>query len=214
MNKFATRRQELLNSEEQKYIFRFGPEGMRINNDDVISLREIASAVVSFLTALAAWYWENPNHWATGVLRKCYPAAYNHVRGKQWPELLHVVMVDAVWTREGWKIVEIDATNRNALGYPPLLRELYNLPASFGEIQNAFADVSGLTQIMADQYRFYDPYYRYFLNLIDGKLIYEREIKEWLHTADSLLLDLPPLYHSHVPIVHGGKEAIMTVPVL
>lgn len=197
MEKLSVRRQELLNSEEPKYVFRFGPEGMRINSDDVASLGEIARAVVSFLTALAAWYWENSNHWATGILRKGYPAAYNHVRGRLWPNLPRVVMVDVVWTSTGWKIVEIDATNRNALGYPPLLRELYSLPASFGEIQNAFVDVSGLTQIMADQYRFYEPYYRYFLNLTGGQLICEREIKEWLQTADSPLLDLPPLYHSH-----------------
>lgn len=197
MNKLTARRQELLSSGESKYMFRFGPEGMRINNNDVTSLEEIAHACVKFLTALTAWYWENPNHQATGILRKGYPAAYNHIRGQLWPDLPQVVMVDTVWTSTGWKIVEIDATNRNALGYPPLLRELYDLPASFGEIQNTFADISGLTQIMADQYRFYEPYNRYFLNLTGGQLICERELKEWLQTTDSPLLDLPPLYHSH-----------------
>lgn len=196
MDKFSARRRELLDSEDPKYVFRLGPEGLRLSKEEVANLSDIARAVVKFFTTLVVWYREHSNHWATGILRKGYPATYNHVRGALWSDLPLVIMVDTVWTSKGWRIVEVDATNRNAFGYPPILRELYHLPPCFGEIQSVFAGWGGISQIMAEQYRFYEPYCRYLLNLIGGTLIREAKIGKWLETNPSSLMDIPPLYHS------------------
>jgi len=164
--------------EDEKYRFLFGPEGFVITNRDLEELRRLARAAVVFMNDADRWYREavtgGNSHWSS-ILGRQIPKKYLPLAVR--PGLPRTLMVDTVWTEAGWRIVELDATNRNGLGYPMVLRHLYNLPNIWkgNDAEWREAGLGGAVQVMMNYHRYYEPYYRHFLAALGGTLIRELE---------------------------------------
>ncbi|MBI5728497.1 MAG: hypothetical protein HY984_01960 [Candidatus Magasanikbacteria bacterium] len=198
---------------DPKYRFRFGPLGLPISAAEKSELEEIGRAAADYLRAVDHWYHglrESPrgSPWCA-ILHKGVPG---DILSLPWRDRLPTTfMVDTTWTVHGWRVVEIDATNRNAFGFPIVMRQLYQLPSLWEGIDVAWrrAGWSGVTQIMARLHRFYVPYFRAFLRRVDGRLIAEdggTPEKAGLGP----FLDLPILYWNKPVLerlLERGKEA-------
>lgn len=183
---------------EAKYRFLLGPLGVLFSLADKTQLEMIAAAAATFIRGVDEWYREQTTngrgHWVTGVMASGVPKWLLRFPWRE--DLPATLMIDAVWTSQGWKIVEIDVTNRNAMGYPLLMRWLYNLPSMWEGLDEYWkrSGWSETTQIMAEQHRFYEPYFRFFLSRINGTLLKESEFLE--QHSMTRLLDLPSMFHS------------------
>ncbi len=179
----------------------FAPFGLKISQTEKTELESIARATAGFLKRIDEWYKKEQqrvggSRWL-GILHGGIPKEFAEFPWK--PGLPETIMVDLVSTTDGWRIVEIDATNRNGLGFPALWRHLYELPALWGANHEYWLRRGwrNAVQIMSSRHRFYEPYYRFFLKLIDGKLVREEDIGDWLANGvneTTHLLDLPILY--------------------
>ncbi|OGN29703.1 MAG: hypothetical protein A3A33_04395 [Candidatus Yanofskybacteria bacterium RIFCSPLOWO2_01_FULL_49_25] len=199
---------------DPKYRFIFGSLGFPLAATELDQLGHLAKAAVDFIARADEWYRrqvpQKGGSWWISLLQSGIPRDYIPLSlGEQLPVTM---MIDTVYTRDGWKIVEIDATNRNAMGYPPLLRALYNLPCIWQGITELYRTGGwyGTTQIMASHHRFYEPYFRWFLNRISGVFVSEEHsLRSWLDGCDVSsvkLLDLPVLNRS--ADIHGRLVAL------
>lgn len=184
---------------DPRYRFFFGPRGFLIDWQDLDELTRLAKASMIFLEKVDRFYQKEiarGNSHLASVLQHGIPRKYISLTLKEG--LPQTFMIDTIWTENGWRIVEIDTTNRNGLGYPLVLRHLYDLPNIWkgGDKEWREAGFGKTIQIMAHHCRFYEPYYRYFLKAIGGKLIAETEINDHLSEiyAAPSLLDMP-IFH-------------------
>ncbi len=203
MNQMIRERARELGLQDGRHDFRFGHRGFEIGAADIAQLEQIARAAVEFIGAADEWYRAEVDKASRGgsqwlsILRSGIPASY-------WPatmqegQMSQALMIDTVWTGEGWRIVEIDFANRNGLGFPLMLRELGGLPALWPGTAVAWRDAgfSGAVQIMADKCRFYEPYYRLFQTAIGGVIVPETELVERIGEVEQApsLVDLPILH--------------------
>ncbi len=188
---------------EEKHQFVLGPQGLPITLSEKLELEEIGVAAAQFIGHVDRWYKEQKDlpggSWWLRLMGKGVPADYLHA---PWvSELPFTMMVDTVFTSQGWRIVEIDATNRNAMGYPLVMRYLYDLPLLWQGLAETWraGGWAGCTQIMGDLQRYYEPYFRFFLKAIDGDLVREAELRRWLggFGDNTKLLDIPVMYFSN-----------------
>lgn len=203
-NKISERLAAIGLANDPKYQFLLGPCGLPITASDVNELERIGRAAAVFIRRVRSWYDAEADKKGgsrlAALLENGVPRDYLNLSTPGTMPL--TMMIDTVWTENGWRIVEIDVTNRNAMGYPLIMRHLYNLPSIWRGIDQAWNEAgwSGVTQIMADQHRFYEPYFRFLLKQIGGKLLTEADLKEWMSIVGedetTRLLDLPILYHS------------------
>ncbi|MEK7105542.1 MAG: hypothetical protein AAB865_02570 [Patescibacteria group bacterium] len=194
-----TRRQELGLS-DQKYQFVHAPQGFMIIEPDLRQFEMIARLVHAFLERVDAWVPTQirpggGGSWWGSILQKGLPAPYTRL---PWKGVLpETVMIDTVWTDHGWQVVEIDVTNRNGLGFPMTMRELYGLPKIWKGTPAAWREAGwqGVVQVMGARQRFYEPYFRNFLRSLEGELIPQADLAAWLARPREAvqLLDLPVL---------------------
>lgn len=195
---------------DPKYAFLHAPFGFPITHADKSELEAIGRTAHAFLARVNDWL---PSQirpgggtWWGSLLQKGLPANYANLPYR--PEMPQTLMIDTVWTDDGWRIVEIDTTNRNGLGFPLMLRDLYDLPNLWlGTAQSWQRDGwNEPTQVMSHRHRFYEPYYCRFLKEVSGRLILQNEIDDWLARVDSTvkLVDLPVIqaidehdHHAH-----------------
>lgn len=215
-------------SNDPKYQFLCGPVGLPIEVEEKIELERVGQTAAAFIRRVRAWYDEETRKKGGSrmgaMLESGVPRDYLALSATG--TLPITMMVDTVWTKHGWRIVEIDVTNRNAMGYPLIMRHIYDLPSVWRGIDQAWRETgwSGVTQIMADQYRFYEPYFRFFLQQLEGELITEAELTKWLKERNKddevKFLDLPILYHSKdampelLSLARPGTMAIPPIHVL
>ena len=189
---------------EPKYRFLLGPLGLFITIAEKEELEKIGRAALQFVKTVDEWYRRSRREnragsWLVSVLNTVIPQKSGYRSFPHTDGLPTTFMVDTILTSEGWRVVEVDVTNRNAMGYPLIMRYLYDLPSIWLGIDEEWRQRrwSGVTQIMASHHRFYEPYFRYFLSKVDGKLVKEDEIETWLaESAGGKLLDLPIFYKS------------------
>lgn len=193
---------------EDKYRFLFGPNGLPISASEKNELEQIGQTSVQFIKHVDDWYKRLKalpgGSWLLRLMGKGVPDEY---LATPWVEQLpFTMMVDTIYTATGWRIVEIDATNRNAMGYPAMMRYLYNLPLMWQGLAEAWNEGgwAGSTQIMGNMQRYYKPYFQFFLNQINGRLVPEPQIAEWLWqtTPEEKLLDIPVMFHSKDLLPH------------
>ncbi len=220
---------------EEKYHSLPGPKGLPICRDDMSELEEIAKATAEFITQVDAWHTaaadNNQKRLWTGILQNGIPRSYCNLPARTG--LPETIMIDTVWTTAGWRAVEIDATNRNGLGFPGLWRYVYDIAPLWGEVRAHWqsAGWSGVTQIMGRRQRFYEPFFRFFLKQVGGTLVREENLAEWLDglQGNERILDLPILFESpeilqrllettaHMPVAippkhHLSSKAVLSLP--
>ncbi len=205
--------QEVGLGHEAKHRFRFGPKGLPISQAEKDQLEEIGEESRWFIYQMDDWFLkaqESPaGSWMANVLTSALPRKNSGYRdSKNCPNNMPwTFMVDTVWTTQGWKIVEIDVTNRNAMGYPLVMRHLYGLDGIWEGIDNYWQEWEGVTQIMPDRIRYYEPYFRFFLSKIKGRLVTQAELGQWIKeqmkaweedkgAKELELLDFPVMYYS------------------
>lgn len=198
-----------------KYGFVLSPNGLLISSEDKEQLETIGKLSVNYIRQVDSWYHglREGSRWLK-ILRHGIPQEYNNF---PWAKELPVtMMIDCVYTLDGWKAVEIDTTNRNAYGYPLLLRELYGLCSVWKGIDSAWTDAGccNITQISANP--FYEPYYKFFLNRVGGRLIREVDLEEWLtNPVVDTLMDLPILHRSSSlfgPLLNLAEKLRIAIP--
>ncbi|MDD5357487.1 MAG: hypothetical protein PHS53_05095 [Candidatus Pacebacteria bacterium] len=184
-----------------RYDFLLAPRGFPVSQKDLEELSRIGKTAMVFLHNADVFFKKESasgsSQWA-GMLRKGIPPPYLPLLLRDG--LPQTVMIDTIWTEDGWRIVEIDAVNRNGLAYPPVLRYLYGgMKCLWKGNEQAWKDAGfeGMTQVMGEQYRFYEPYYRFFLKMMGGTLVPELSIEsmDGQFSAESLL-DVPILHRS------------------
>lgn len=221
---------------EAKYQFLPGPLGLTITKEDKNELESIGSTASVFVRRVRNWYDEEKTKSRgsrlAALLEKGVPSEY--VKSSTSTALPFTMMVDTVWTSLGWRIVEIDVTNRNAMGYPLVMRHIYDLSSVWRGIDHAWREEgwSGVIQVMADHHRFYEPYFRFFLKQLGGELVTEADLPDWIrqnHLSIYKLLDLPILFRSKavlpellalsqaakvaIPPVHAlSSKAVLALP--
>lgn len=223
---------------DSKYQFLLGAAGFQITKNDKDQLEDIGRVTASFLRDVRSWYDREKirkgGSREAAQLESGVPSEYVQLAKCSAGVLPVTMMVDTVWTNLGWRVVEVDVTNRNAMGYPLVMRHLFDLPRLWIGIDQAWRENGwgGVTQIMADHHRFYEPYFRFFLQQIGGQLVTEAQLPQWI-TDRSLvelsLLDLPIMFHSKdhlarlvemaalariaIPPVHAlSSKAVMALP--
>lgn len=185
---------------DPKYHFLFGPMGLAISLQEAMELEAIAQAAWQFISTVDAWYQHEKQRrggsiWAS-LLEKDLPGDYS---ATSWSGMPQTFMIDTILTAEGFRVVEIDVTNRNAMGYPLLMRYLYGLDPIWSGLDEEWRSGGwgGVVQIMASHHRFYEPYFRFFLGRLGGQLVKEEELPVWLEDrAFAAFLDLPVLFRS------------------
>lgn len=201
--------QEVGLGHETKHRFRFGPKGLPISEVEKEQLEEIGDVAWDFVAQIDDWYLKaqaSPaGSWMANVLASALPRKGGGYRDREnfWPgNRPWTFMVDTVWTSQGWKIVEIDVTNRNAMGYPLVMRHIYGLNGIWEGIDSYWQQWEGVTQIMPGRLRYYEPYFRFFLSKIKGRLVTEAELGQWMKECEKdedkevSLLDFPVMYYS------------------
>ena len=206
-------------SDDPKYHFLLGPLGLLITLAEKVELEAIGRRAAELVKTVDSWYArerEQPSgsRWP-GLLHR--GLANEYINFPWRPAIPITFMVDTVWTTEGWRVVEVDVTNRNAMGYPLLMRGLYDLSSLWRGLPEEWRSKgwNGTTQIMASHHRYYDPYFRHFLQSLNGELITEEELPAWLErgmTAETKLLDLPILYRSK-PVLPKLLEVARDLPI-
>ncbi|HEY4496529.1 MAG TPA: hypothetical protein VI432_00045 [Candidatus Paceibacterota bacterium] len=204
---------------DPKYRFLFGPRGFLIDRRDLDELTRLAKISTTFLKNADEFYQHEMargNSHLASILQHGIPRKYVPLTLKEG--LPQTFMIDTMWTANGWRIVEIDATNRNGLGYPLVMRHLYNLPNVWkgNDRQWQEAGFGETIQVMTHHCRFYEPYYRYFLEAIKGNLITETEINNRLPEiqAASSLLDMPIFHQGSFveSLLQVAKVALIGIP--
>ena len=203
---------------DPKYHFLLGPLGLLITLAEKMELEAIGRRAADLVKTVDNWYARERkqpggSRWL-GLLHRGLASEYTSF---PWHQALPTTfMVDTVWTTEGWRVVEVDVTNRNAMGYPLLMRGLYDLSSLWRGLPEEWRSKGwhGITQIMASHHRYYDPYFRHFLQSLDGELITEEELPAWLERAapEVKLLDLPILYRSK-PVLPKLLKLAQGVPI-
>lgn len=192
-------------SAESKYTFKFGPSGLPITAAEKCELQEIGRTAAEYVQLIDHWYRrasKSPaGSWLVSVLNTVIPRKSGY-RSFPYDDGLPVTfMVDTVWTAAGWRVVEVDVTNRNAMGYPLVMRHLYGLPSVWKGVDEQWRQSGweGVVQVMADHHRYYEPYFKFFLRSIGGQLVKEENLGKWLkenQDQDARLLDVPILFRS------------------
>ena len=185
---------------DPKYRFVFAPQGFLISQEDLEELVCLGATTMNFLAKADSWYrremMSSGGSHLVSILQRGIPRDYLPF-GLQ-TALPQVTMIDTVWTENGWRVAEIDGTNRNGLGWPLVIRHLYELPSLWKGNDEVWRDAGfgDTVQVMAHHCRFYEPYYRFFLKAVGGTLIPETEIVERIDELEAAasLLDLPILF--------------------
>lgn len=210
-------------ADEPKHRFLLGPLGLLITLAEKEELEKIGRAALQFIAVVDAWYRRareanRAGSWLVSVLNTVIPKKSGYRIFPHTDALPTTFMVDTIWTRDGWRVVEVDVTNRNAMGYPLIMRYLYDLRSIWRGVDEEWRHTgwSGITQIMATHHRFYEPYFRYFLAKVDGKLVKEDDVEKWLENGTAhKLLDLPIFYQSKevMPrLMQAVREAQIAIP--
>lgn len=212
---------------EAKYRFVLGPQGLPLAPSEKKELEAIGRAAHEYVQTMDTWYRSALNRpagsWLASVLGSAIPKGTCYRNFAYGDELPVTFMVDTVYTSEGWRVVEVDVTNRNAYGYPLIMRHLYNLPSIWKGIDAEWIaqGYQGVTQIMARHHRYYDPYFRFFLSKLEGRLVREDDLERFLldmagqDTRSHKLLDLPVMYWSraHLPkLAELASQARVGIP--